>query len=311
MTTQISHTIYFVVGPTASGKSGLAIELARKLNGAVANSDSLQIYTGLDIGTAKPSQAERSKLPHFLFDIVPLGQAFTAGDYRRAALDVIEKQIPQRDLIFVGGSGFYIQALDKGMNEVLPVPPEIIESLDESEKQNGLLHLWHQLLQADPESAAKIHPNDGYRIKRALSVIMASGEKWSSQQERTKDGQHLSSRYRVKKIGLKWERSELLKRVEFRTKEMLENGLIEEVQALIEKGFASWAPLQSVGYKETLDFLKNHTSKDQLFQLIVQSTMQLAKKQMTWFKRDAEIQWYDGVLGSDKILAKYLSDSLA
>lgn len=311
MTTQISHSIYFVVGPTASGKSSFALELARKLNAAIANSDSLQIYSGLDIGTAKPSLKERSELPHYLFDIVPLGHTFTAGDYRRAALEVIEKQIAKQDLVFVGGSGFYIQALDKGMNEVLPVPPEIIMSLDESEKENGLLHLWHQLDQSDPESAAKIHPNDGYRIKRALSVIMTSGKKWSAQQARTKDDQHLSSRYSIKKIGIKWERSELQARVELRTRDMLDNGLIEEVQTLVQKGFENWAPLQSVGYKETLDFLAGRISEKELFELIVQSTMQLAKKQMTWFKRDAEIKWYDGQIGPEKILAKYLSDSLA
>lgn len=305
MTTQISNSIYFVVGPTASGKSGFGLELARKLGGAVANCDSLQIYSGLDIGTAKPTLKERSVLPHHLFDIVPLGQTFTAGEYRRAALEIIEKQIPERSLIFVGGSGFYIQALDKGMNEVLPVPPEIIVSLDDSEVLNGLLHLWHQLELADPAAAAKIHPNDGYRIKRALSVILTSGEKWSTQQSRAKEDQHLSSRYRVKKIGLKWERPDLQKRVEMRTKEMLDNGLVEEVQGLIESGFGSWAPLQSVGYKETLDFLRGRIGEKELFRLIVQSTMQLAKKQMTWFKKDTEIQWFDGRLGVENILTNY------
>lgn len=311
MVTQISHTIYFVVGPTASGKSALALELAKRLGGAVANSDSLQVYTGLDIGTAKPTLKERAELPHFLFDIVPLGQTFTAGDYRRAALETIEKQIPRQDLIFVGGSGFYIQALDKGMNEVLPVPPEIILSLDESEKQNGLLHLWHQLDQADPDSAKKIHPNDGYRIKRALSVIMTSGKKWSSQQAAAKEDQHLSSRYRVRKIGIKWDRAELSKRVTLRTQEMLDSGLVEEVQSLVEKGLAKWAPLQSVGYKETLDYLEGRICENELPGLIVQSTMQLAKKQMTWFKRDTEIQWFEGSSGTQKILEEYLTDSLA
>lgn len=304
MSLQLSHKIVFVLGPTASGKSALALELAKIKNGAVVNCDSLQVFKGLDIGTAKPSAFERASLPHFLFDFVSLGQNFTAGDYRRSALEVIERELPKRDLFFVGGSGFYIQALDKGMNEVLPVAPETIKALDEAEKQHGLLHLWHQLEQLDAESAKKIHPNDGYRIKRALSVIQTSGEKWSAQQAMAKEGQHLSSRFTVKKIGLKWDREVLHKRVAERTENMLEAGLIEEVQALVQKGFGSWAPLQSVGYKETLGFLKGELGRNELAPAITQSTMQLAKKQMTWFKRDPEIQWFDGSLTHDEIISE-------
>lgn len=304
MSLHLSHKIVFVLGPTASGKSALALELAQRTQSAVVNCDSLQVFKGLDIGTAKPSVDERSLRPHFLFDFVSLGQNFTAGDYRRSALEVIERELPKQDLIFVGGSGFYIQALDKGMNEVLPVAPETIKALDEAEAQHGLLHLWHQLEQLDAESAKKIHPNDGYRIKRALSVIQTSGEKWSAQQAATKEEQHLSSRFHVKKIGLKWEREALHKRVVERSENMLEMGLIEEVQELVRSGFGSWAPLQSVGYKETLSYLKGEITRSELAPAITQSTMQLAKKQMTWFKRDPEIQWFDGSLTHDEIISE-------
>lgn len=304
MSLQLSNKIVFVLGPTASGKSALALELAKRENGAVVNCDSLQVFKGLDIGTAKPTLAERASLPHFLFDFVALGQNFTAGDYRRSALEVIERELPRQDLFFVGGSGFYIQALDKGMNEVLPVAPETIKALDEAEAEHGLLHLWHQLEQLDAESAKKIHPNDGYRIKRALSVIQTSGEKWSAQQATAKDDQHLSSRFTVKKIGLKWERDHLHKRVIERTEAMLETGLIEEVQSLVQGGFGSWSPLQSVGYKETLSYLKGELGRNELAPAITQSTMQLAKKQMTWFKRDPEIQWVDGARPFDEIISE-------
>lgn len=280
----------FVVGPTASGKSAWAMHEAIRLNGEIVNADSVQIYKGLDIGAAKPSNDDRKKVPHHLFDLVEPNETFTAGDYRRAALKVITERAVTTPLFIVGGSGFYLQALENGMFDVGPVSPEIAKKVD-SWAQTG--EVFEQLKKVDPASAQKINSNDHYRLGRALAVSLSEGRPFSKlQREFESDSRHkLNTEYEIVKIGFAPDRGELRKRVEARTAGMLKAGFINEVKSLLARGYGESKALGSVGYKECVDFLAGRLKQEDLAAAIVTSTMQLAKRQLTWFKRDREIKW--------------------
>jgi tRNA dimethylallyltransferase len=290
-----ANSITFVIGPTAAGKTQLALELAQSQNGIIINGDSLQVFKKMDIGTAKPSMAERQTLPHFLFDIVEVGQEFTAGEYRRAALKVIEENIAKHNIFIVGGSGFYLQALEKGMFDVEAIPAEVVAQVEALQAERGNEFLHEQLKKNDPQSAAAIHVNDSYRLVRAVSVVTHTGRSWSQMKQDFKDKtESLSDHYNVKKIGIQVDRETLRQRVEKRAAMMLKQGLVTEVQALLALTSEAWAPLQSVGYKEVLRFLNGEIAEPELVPIITQSTMRLAKKQMTWFKRDPAVEWRVG-----------------
>ncbi len=277
-----------LVGATASGKSALAENLATHFSGAILNCDSLQVYKRLDIGTAKPEREVRQRIPHLLFDIVPPGEILTAGDFRKLALSALERELPQRIVFGVGGSGFYIQALEKGMFEIEKPAPEIDLEMRTELKKKGLPHMYQRLCQLDPEYAQVVNPNDAYRVVRALVMILDSGKTVTA----------LRSSFRqqpfpfpILKLGIEATRAELLPRVELRVEQMLAAGFLQEVRDLHAEGFSDWPPLQSVGYKECLMHLRGEITKERLKTLIVEKTLQLAKKQRTWFKRDSEIHW--------------------
>lgn len=283
-----SHFI-FIVGPTAVGKSEFARRAASyptDQKGEVVNADSLQLYKGLEIGTAKPSVEEMKSLPHHLFSIVDLGGQFTASDYRREALSLFKKREPAH-LFFVGGSGFYLRALEGGMYEAPPIPERIQKEL----VGENLSSLYRELRDRDPETAQKIKSQDRYRILRALGVIRASGRTLTEiRNEFTQ--QELPAL--LTKIGLTMDRSLLRKRVAQRAEQMLEGGLIEETQDLMAQGYGNWPPLNSVGYKECQKFLKEgRGTRSELLESMITSTMQLAKRQMTWFKKDPGVRWYE------------------
>ncbi len=282
-----SFPFLFIMGPTGVGKSELAHLAAQREKGEIVNCDSLQCYQGLDIGTAKPSSTERKPIPHHLFDIVELGGQLTAGDYRRKVLS-LWKEPPQAPLFFVGGSGFYFQALEKGMYEVPEIPENIRRELS---YQDDLPSLYEELKRKDPQTAQKIKTHDRYRILRALGVIRASGKtlteiRYEFAQKRK------TQLVPVMKIGLTMERNFLRKRILQRTQQMLNQGLVEETESLMKKGYSHWPPLNSVGYKECQNFLKGQASQNELLESIVTKTMQLAKRQMTWFRKDLNVRWY-------------------
>jgi len=285
-----SNPVIFVVGPTGVGKSGFALEAAKAVNGVILNCDSVQTYKDLDIGTAKPSKEEQSQVPHFLFDAVQPGEVLTAGDFRRLALPVLAAQIPKHPVFAVGGSGFYIQALDKGMFEIEKVESEKEAAIRKQLEERPLKDLYQELEKVDPESADDLNPNDSYRIQRALIIFHGLGRKLS---ELKKEFQPQKLPYPVIKIGFTMERKKLRERIELRAKQMLEAGLIEEVKALVEKGYKDWPLLQSVGYKQVLQYFDGELSESELSSEITLRTVQLSKRQMTWFQRDKEIQWFD------------------
>lgn len=277
-----------IVGPTASGKSALALELARQYGGAILNCDSLQTYQRLDIGTAKPSSEERALVPHFMFDYMKPGSFLTAGDFRKEALEILNRELPKRIVFGVGGSGFYIQALEKGMFDSGKASPETEKAVREEMSKRGAKLMFEELTRLDPEYAQDISPNDEYRLTRALIVIRDTGRKLS---DLRREFVPEKLPFPLLKLGLAPSREELAPRVQKRTQMMLQAGLVDEVQALVKEGFAEWPALQSVGYKETLAHLAGEIDLARLEFLINEKTLQLAKKQKTWFKRDPEIHW--------------------
>lgn len=290
-----------VVGPTASGKSDLTLGLAERFGGAILNCDSLQFYERLDIGTAKPSREERARVPHHLFDCVPPGQVLTAGDYRRLALDTLERL--HGPVFGVGGSGFYIQALEKGMFDV-PKPKAEVETATRARVEAaGLPAAYEELRTRDPEYAARVKPQDAYRITRALVLMDDAGRTV------TEVRAAFAPRpfpYPLLKVGLRPTRDDLLPRVRARTARMLADGLIDETRALVDEGWGDWPPLQSVGYKECVQFLRGEVARADLEALIVEKTMQLAKKQRTWFQRDPEIAWVGGAAEAERLVVAHI-----
>lgn len=282
--------VVFIVGPTAVGKSELALSAAEKKNAAIVNADSVQVYQRLDIGTAKPSPSEQARVPHFLFDFVPPGKRCTAGEYRQAALEVLNEQAFTQPLFFVGGSGFYLRALEKGMYEVKDVPGEVIVKWRQRAQVEGTAALYKELQAKDPAYAAQLSANDQYRILRALSLMDVQPLTMTQLKEQfSRQDAGLSPNA---KVGLWMPREELRLRVAARVEKMVHAGLAEEVEQLLREGLEDWPALQSVGYKETIRYLKGAYDAEEWREEIIKNTMRLAKKQMTWFRRDTEIRWF-------------------
>lgn len=298
----------FVVGTTASGKSDVAVEMAEAHKGCIINCDSIQCYQKLAIGSAQPSDEQKSRVPHFLFSFVEPPQEITAGEYRRHHFEILDK-VPSPAFV-VGGTGFYFQALEKGMFSAPAASEEIQAELEKIlEEPLGEERLWKELHEKDPVSAAKIHQRDHYRLVRALEVIRREGRPLSEiRKELEKNPEKYPWPYI--KMGIYWEKDELVQRVEERTRKMLEAGLVEEVRECLDQGLGSWAPLSSVGYKECVHMIQENKTKEWLFEEIVRSTLKLAKKQRTWFQRDPEIHWCHGREGLSSFREK-VSDFLS
>ena len=282
----------FLVGTTASGKSDWALSMAEEVSGVILNCDSIQMYDHLKIGSAQPTAEEKSKAPHHLFATVQPPQEVTAGQYRRNHLEILKSLTTPA--FVVGGTGFYFQALEKGMFAAPAADEKIQETIEEELREPGGEDiLWNELNKMDPVSAAKIHKNDHYRLVRAVEVIRREGRPLS---EIKKEFEAQSEPYPwfYLKIGVRWSKEQLELRVKLRTEKMLELGLVDEVKRLLSQGLESWAPLQSVGYKEVLMMLKENKNEAWLKEEIIKNTMRLAKKQRTWFQRDPDILWLEG-----------------
>lgn len=276
--------VLFILGPTAVGKTALSLEIAQKTRSPIINADSVQVYQGLDIGAAKPSSEELSLVPHHLMGHVPLGEDYTLGRFRREVLEIIDSG-SQKTFLIVGGSGFYIRGLLSGLFEIPPVSEEVRESVRNIPKEA----LWKELSLVDVESAEELNPNDTYRLQRALEIYKAFKKPLSSFK---KEFVQTPPSFSYKKIGLSIERSILKERLSQRAENMIRQGLIQEVAHLLEQGYGEWKALKSVGYKEVVDFLEGRLQEKDLVGEIVKNSMGLAKRQMTWFRKDKEIHWY-------------------
>lgn len=309
----------FVVGSTASGKSNWAMQLAKKHNGIIVNADSVQFYQGLEIGSASPTLEEKKQVPHHLYNYIEAPQEMTAGQFVRdfySLLKELSLQKEIRPLFVVGGTGFYLQSLEKGMYDVPEVSSELKAQIEHEIQQHGAEKAYQELIEFDPET--KVHPNDAYRIGRALEVKRAFGKKMSELHAEYKSSSQNQFKNYLKnpylKIGIWNEKEVLLEKVQVRTQYMLQNGMIEEVKTFMAQGFSSWAPLSSVGYFEVKEMLEGRLAFELLESQIITSTMQLIKKQKTWFKRDQSILWSDGekqkILHVENLLDQFLIHSV-
>lgn len=292
-----NNPVIFVVGATATGKSEWALKLAQEFGGVIFNCDSIQLYKKLDIGSAKPSKEEQSLVPHYLLDYVAPPEEMTAGNYARDFFEAIEKVPEGKPVFVVGGTGFYFMAVEKGMYPVTKVSPELQKQVEaEMAAEGGPEKLHQELLAADPEYGAKIHLSDQYRIGRAIELIRSQGKSVTQIQKEFEDARE-EFPYPLLKIGPSWDREILRERIRLRSQKMIQAGLVDEVKQLLDEGLESWAPMSSVGYKETIEFVRGKLTEQQLLEEIAKNTSQLAKRQRTWFQRDKEIQWFDGNSG--------------
>lgn len=313
MITEAKRKVVFIVGATATGKSEWALQLAEKHQGVIVNCDSVQLYKKLEIGAAKPTAEERARVPHYLLDYVPPPNEITAGQYCRDFFECVDGLPPEKPIFVVGGTGFYFMAIEKGMYPVLPIPAEIQKAIaEEFLVPGGGARLYQELLTKDPEYGSKIHVADHYRIGRALEMIRTHGKTVSQIKQEFSERQRPFP-FPLLKLGPAWQREHLNQRIFLRSQKMLNDGLIDEVQALLDEGWGSWGPLSSVGYREVCEFLSSSNKlrdKSRLAEDIAVSTRQLAKKQRTWFQRDPEIHWFDGATGASSmhlLVEKFIS----
>jgi tRNA dimethylallyltransferase len=278
------RALVVIAGPTASGKSGLALALAERLGTVILSADSRQVYQGFDIGTAKPTLAERSRIPHYLIDLCPPTTTLTLGDYQLQAQPLIQQiQAAGRVPLLVGGTGLYIKAIARGMQMPrVPPQPELRSQLVAQGQP-----LCHQLLhQVDPTAAAKIHPHDATRTLRALEVFYATGMPLSAQQGEAPPP------YPILQIGLDCG-DRLSLRIQQRTQAMLAQGWIEEVQQLGDRYGWDLPLLDTLGYGEIKQFLAGQFSLVETEALIATHTRQFAKRQRTWFRSIPTLEWWD------------------
>ncbi|HJV34669.1 tRNA (adenosine(37)-N6)-dimethylallyltransferase MiaA [Geomonas sp.] len=277
-----------IVGPTASGKSELALRLAEEIDGEIVNADSMQVYRGMDIGTAKPSAEERARVPHHLLDIVSPDRNFSASDFRLAAAAAIADIAGRgKKAIVVGGTGLYIRALLEGLVDSPNGDPELRRQFQDLPGEE----LLRRLSELDPETASRLHVNDRVRLIRALEVYSQTGRPISSfRSEHAFSGSY----YQALKIGMKVERQELYRRIEHRVDRMVESGLVEEVERLLAKGYDREAKaMRSIGYKEIAASLAGEMTLPEAVSLIKRDTRRYAKRQMTWFGKENEIYWLE------------------
>ena len=281
-----------IVGPTASGKTALGVELARKLDSEVVSADSMQVYKRMDIGTAKPTVEEKKGVPHHMLDVVEPWENFSVADYTVRAHECIA-QIAARGRIpvVVGGTGLYIRALTQDIDfSEGQSDPKYRQQLQEQANREGNEPLYELLKRRDPPSAQRIHLNDTKRIIRALEVLHVTGITMTEHQARavSKPG-----RYEPVKIGLSYDREKLYDRINRRVDRMLEDGLADEVLELCREKIENSTAMQGIGYKEMVNYLKGECSLFEAAEAIKRGTRRYAKRQMTFFRADSQIHWAD------------------
>jgi tRNA dimethylallyltransferase len=279
-----------IVGPTASGKSALALEVASLWGGEIVSCDSLQVYRGLDIGSAKPTAEERARVRHHLIDIRDPDEDFSAADYARLARAAAEDIRDRGRLpIVVGGTGLYLRALLVGLFEGPSRNDALRHRLEKMAERFGNARLHRKLAHIDPVAAGRIHATDRLRIVRALEVFAATGRPMSAQQ---KEGLQPLQGFTTLVVGLDPGREELAKRIEVRTGEMFERGLLREARGLLDKGYSSeLRPLQAIGYRQAFDVVAGRLSEDEARRQVITETLQYAKRQRTWFKHQTDAVW--------------------
>lgn len=279
--------ILLLAGPTAVGKTALAIELAKLFNTVIISCDSRQFYRELAIGTAKPTRDEQQGIPHYFIDSHSIQDLFGAGDYERAALELLNELFESHDVLIVtGGSGLFIKALVEGLDEMPPVPLAIRTQLMQRLEVEGLDKLANELTQLDAEYAVKVDLKNAQRVVRALEMIQYTGLPFSHFHQKKK----INRDFEWIKIALNRPREELYARINQRVEDMLKAGLLDEVRSV--SSFRTHNALQTVGYKEVFMYFDELISYDEMVALIQQNTRRYAKRQLTWFRNQDVFQWF-------------------
>ena len=285
------NNIICIAGPTASGKTALAVELAKELNGEVVSCDSMQVYKRMDIGTAKPTAEERQGIPHHMLDVAQAWEDFSVSRYCNQAAPIVDDIIAQgKTAIIAGGTGLYMDSLIRG-NSFAPFPSTgVREALEARAEAEGIQPLLEELAQVDPESTGRLHPSDRKRIIRALEVYRETGITITEHNRRTRE---VPPKYRPVWLGLDFsDRAALYRRIDRRVERMLEAGLLDEIRSLLESGIPeTCTAMQAIGYKEFLPVLRGERGLCDAAAEVCQSSRRYAKRQLTWFRRNPNMHW--------------------
>ena len=305
--------LIIIVGSTCTGKTEMCLKIAREMGLEIISADSMQVYRYMDIGTAKPSREEREEVPHHLIDVVTPDQPFNAAMYADMARKIIDGagRQPMKPFLVVGGSGLYIKALLWGIFDGPPADESIRKFYKEQLGKFGKTYLYGILKEKDPRAAAAIDPGNPSRIIRALEVWEQSGRSIVEQQQ---EHRFEDRPYDYIKIGLKMARNLLWERIERRTEAMIRQGLVEEVRWLLNHGYhEDLKSMQSLGYRQIVEYLKGNLSREEAASMISRDTRKYAKRQMTWFDADSEVEWYDvnDIASIGERIKAFLSEAVA
>ena len=298
-----AHVLVVIAGPTAVGKTALAIAVAKKFQTEIISADSRQFFRELNVGTAKPTEKELLEVKHHFVNSLSIKQNYDAAQFGRAALATIHDLFKKyRVVIMCGGSGLYIRAVTEGFDDIPEVPNEIRESLKDEFSKNGISWLQQKMKELDPELLETIDQQNPQRLMRALEVRMGTGFSISTFQTNEK----IRHDFQIIKIGLELPRKTLYERIDRRMDSMIEHGLFEEAKSVYE--FKTHNALQTVGYQEIFDFMDGHFDREEAIRLLKRNSRRYAKRQLTWFKRDEEIKWFDAE--NFEPIIQYVSDRI-
>ncbi|OGH04728.1 MAG: tRNA (adenosine(37)-N6)-dimethylallyltransferase MiaA [Candidatus Lambdaproteobacteria bacterium RIFOXYD1_FULL_56_27] len=293
--------VLVLLGPTASGKTALGLLLAQALSAEIVSADSMLVYKGMDIGTAKPSPEERALVPHHLIDLLTPDQPYSAGAFQKDADKVIGELVQRGKVpLLLGGTHLYLKALVEGLVALPATDPALKAQLYERLAQTGVAPLYRELCALDPQGAAALHPQDSARVTRALEVRLSTGKSILSWQAEHGFGEQ---RYRPFYLAIHWEREELYQRIDRRTELMVQKGLVEETRGLLDQGYNPKLPsLQSIGYGQAVEYLAGRLSHSGMTRLIQQKSRRYAKKQLTWAKSIPSLHWTEPGLPAPSLL---------
>ncbi len=285
--------VIVICGPTASGKTSLSIELAKKINGEIVSCDSMQIYKDMNIGTAKPTQEEMQGIKHYLIDFISPNERYSVADYKKDAKKAIKEIISKgKTPIVVGGTGLYIDSLIYEIEyQDIKFDENYRKELEKNVEEKGLEYLYQQAKEIDPQAIEKISPNDKKRILRILEIYHMTGKN-KTQQEIESRKKEVEYDYHV--YAIDWDREELYNRINKRVDIMIQQGLIEEVKNILEKYKEFPTAMQGLGYKEVVEYLEGKLTKDEMIEKIKMETRRYAKRQLTWFRKNKQTIWIKG-----------------
>ena len=291
--------VIVIVGPTASGKTSLSIELAKKINGEIVSCDSMQIYKDMDIGSAKPTQEEMQGIKHYLIDVVSPNERFSVAEYKKQAEKAIEEILSKGKVpIVIGGTGLYADSLIYGIEyQEIEFDEKYRKALEiQAQTDDGLEMLYNQAKRIDEEAIKKISENDKKRIIRVLEIYHQTGK---TKTELEAESRKNEVKYDYKVFAINMDRQVLYDRINRRVDIMIENGLIQEVENLLKKYKQFPTAMQGLGYKEVVQYFNKELTKEEMIDKIKQETRRYAKRQLTWFRKNKETIWLDGQLGNE------------